>query len=204
MPWHIALTGRSRIEGKSSWFAPLNVSLFDVSDLSAPKMRKRVAFGAKDLGEDYAILNYEVAEDQDRIQKAFKVFADGIVAVPFTSTSYSNADACKNPASGVQLFEYKNDTIVKRALLPVVGNPRRALENGQEMIAVSDSNIRSFSLASLDVAKQTADLTIGTCVAKSLPQFGGNGGNGGADPMPNGQMGGWDGNDMRAYSGSCD
>jgi hypothetical protein len=32
------------------------------------------------------------------------------------------------------------------------------------MITVSDSNVRSFSLESLDVAQQTADLVIGACI----------------------------------------
>ncbi|HEY8079823.1 MAG TPA: beta-propeller domain-containing protein, partial [Labilithrix sp.] len=149
----------------------LNVSLFDVSNLDSPKMLQRVAFGAKDLGEDYAILNYELPEDQDRIQKAFRVFDDGLVVVPFTSSSsYYDSDGCSTNASGVQMVEWQSDTLVKRALLPVSGNPRRAFEHMGEMVTVSDSNVRSFSLARRDAALQTADLVIGSCVAKTLPQ----------------------------------
>lgn len=154
----------------------LNVSLFDVSNMAAPVMLKRIAFGAKDMGEDYAILDYEVPEDQDRIQKAFRVFDDGLIAVPFSSTSAAEsdgttADACDNPASGIQLVDWAGDTLVKRALLPVAGNPRRSFEKTGSLIAVSDSNVRSFSLTDHDVASQASDLVIGTCVAKSMPPY---------------------------------
>lgn len=43
---------------------------------------------------------------------------------------------------------------------PVPGNPKRA----GELLAVSHSNVRAFSLANLDVVAETADVTIGTCV----------------------------------------
>ncbi|MDB4992944.1 MAG: hypothetical protein JWM74_376, partial [Myxococcaceae bacterium] len=153
----------------------LNVSLFDVSDLSHPRMLQRIPFGAPSVGEDYAILNYELPEDQDRVQKALRIFDDGLIAMPFTSAalSYSGAgDACDSVKSGVQLIQWENDTLTKGALLPVRGNPRRAFRRDSEMIAVSDSNVTSFSLARLDRAQQTADLTIGTCVARSLPNQG--------------------------------
>jgi hypothetical protein len=69
----------------------------------------------------------------------------------------------------VQLVEWSGDTLRKRALLPLSGHPLRAFEHHQEMIAVSDSNVRAFSLSDLDVADQTADLTIGTCTAPNTP-----------------------------------
>jgi MYXO-CTERM domain-containing protein len=163
--------GVDRTDTKGS----LNISLFDVSDLSHPRMLQRVAFGAPSVGEDYAILNYELPEDQDRIQKSLRLFDDGLIAMPFTSAalSYSGSgDACDSVKSGVQLVQWSNDTLTKGALLPVRGNPRRAFRRDGEMIAVSDSNVTSFSLPRFDAAKQTADLTIGTCVARSIPNQG--------------------------------
>lgn len=151
----------------------LNVSLFDVQNLDRPQMIKRVSFGVTHTSEDYAILNYELPEDQDRIQKAFHVFADGIVTMPFTGSAsvYSGSgDPCDSFKSGVQLIDWANDTLTKRALLPVRGNPRRAFENNGEMITVSDSNVRSFSLATRDVAFQTADVQIGTCTPHSYSE----------------------------------
>jgi hypothetical protein len=166
----------------------LNVSLFDVTDLSSPQMLARVPFAAQGVDEDYAILNYELPEDQDRIQKAFAVYDDGFVAVPFSTTGTVGSTTCQNPASGVQLLQWANDTLVKHALLPVAGNPRRALELTGQMLAVSDSNVASFSLATPDVATQTAAVTIGTCVARTTPQ--GAGGLPGADMPGDAIMGG--------------
>jgi hypothetical protein len=143
----------------------LNVSLFDVSDADAPRMLARVPFATPGITEDYEILNSEVSEDQDRIQKSFRTFDDGLVVVPFSALRpYDAQDAgCANTGGGVQLVDWQGDTLTKHALLPVPGNPRRAFELGDAMIAVSDSNVRSFAMSNLDVAHQSADLTIGAC-----------------------------------------
>jgi uncharacterized protein (TIGR03382 family) len=146
----------------------LNVSLFDVANADDPKLLQRASFAQAGITEDYEILNGEIAEDQDRIQKAFRVLPDGLVVVPFSAlrpySYYSSGNTgCDNQGGGVQLVRWQSDTLTKEALLPVPGNPRRAFENNGEMLAVSDSNVRSFSLSRLEVAHQTADLTIGTC-----------------------------------------
>jgi hypothetical protein len=161
----------------------LNVSLFDVSNMDSPTLLKRVAFGANDIGEDYQILNYELPEDQDRIQKAFAVFDSGLIAIPFSSTSGYQSTGCSNPASGVQLVQWANDTLQKQPLLPITGNPRRAIDLAEHVIAVSDSNVASFSLAGPNVSVATASVTIGTCVTSSLP---GGGGPLGGDGYPGG------------------
>jgi hypothetical protein len=148
----------------------LNVSLFDVTNLDSPTLLSRVAFGSLGVTEDYQILNYELPEDQDNIQKAFRVFPDGLVAVPFSTEGTDGTTACQgNAASGVQLMQLSGNTLVKHAVLPVPGNPKRAIELSGELLAVSDSDVRAFSLANLDVATQTADVGIGTCVTPTLP-----------------------------------
>jgi hypothetical protein len=166
--------GLDRLDSNGS----LNVSLFDVADADHPKMLSRVAFSVPYVNEDYAILNGLVAEDQDRIQKAFRVFQNGVVVVPFTSPTpyYATSSLCDNPGGGVQLMEWSGDTLTKRALLPLPGNPRRAFENGGELVTVSDSNVRAFSMENMAVAHQTADLMIGTCVPDASPYFGPGGG----------------------------
>jgi hypothetical protein len=171
----------------------LNVSLFDVTDLGAPQMLTRVSFGSLGVGEDYQILNYELPEDQDNIQKAFRVFADGLVAVPFSTSGTDGRFACSgNAASGVQLMQLSGSKLTKHAVLPVPGNPKRALELTGELLAVSDSDVRAFSLADLDSANQTADVPIGQCVPATIPAqtglgFGGGFGGGGVvDPPFNG------------------
>ncbi len=141
----------------------LNVSLFDVKNLAKPRLLSRVPFGTPRVWEDYEILNAEVAEDQDRIQKAFRVLDDGLVAIPFSSLS---DPSCANSGGGVQLVAWENDALQKRALLPLPGNPRRALEHGGELLALSDSHVRSFSLAPANFAQTTATLTIDVCTPR--------------------------------------
>lgn len=138
----------------------LNVSLFDVRDLDQPTMLSRASFAAATFNEDYQILNTVMAEDQDRIQKAFRVFDDGTVAVPFSSP-----EGCNDRHSGVQLIDWTGSTLTKRALLPLPGNPRRAFQNGAEVVAVSESHVRSFALGDgrEGGVEQTAELTLGGC-----------------------------------------
>jgi hypothetical protein len=161
----------------------LNVSLFDVSDIAAPQLVQRVPFGPSFVNEDYEITSAILAEDQDRIQKAFRVFDDGLIAIPFSGTSTATGavngvvDTCVGLGSGVQLIDWTPNSLVRHALIPVTGNARRAIrrdgDQTQELIAVSDSNLTSFSIAQRDQPKQTADVVIGTCVSRSIPNSGG-------------------------------
>jgi hypothetical protein len=150
-----------------------------VSNLDAPQLLQRVSFGSLGVGEDYEILNYELPEDQDNIQKAFRVFPDGLVAVPFSTVGTDGTTACgSDAASGIQLMSLGSNTLTKHAVLPMPGNPKRAIELSQgELLGVSDSDVRAFSLANLDMSMQTADVSIGTCVMPTIPsQTGGPGG----------------------------
>jgi hypothetical protein len=135
-----------------------------------------------------------MAEDQDRIQKAFRIFSDGLLAVPFSGGNGS----CNVQGSGVELIAWTQDSLTARALLPVSGNPRRAVRRDstimKELIAVSDSNVRSFAIDQPEVVKQTADVVIGTCLPRTTPNGMPLGGyamgddvqRGGYDPMPSG------------------
>jgi hypothetical protein len=161
----------------------LNVSLFDVADLASPHLLVRQSFGPTGYAfSDAQIANGVLAEDQDRIQKAFRIFDDGLIAIPFTGSSYYSGGACA-VGSGVQLMEWSRTSLVKRGLLPVAGNPRRAIRRdsgqSQELIAVSDSNVTSFDIVQRSAATQTADVVIGTCVPRPstniVPVGGGSG-----------------------------
>lgn len=151
----------------------LNVSLVDVSDMASPRLVQRVAFGPR-LSEDFEITQGVLAEDQDRIQKAFRVYDDGLVAVPFSGGGLFSGDACRAQESGVQLLDLRPDGLTKRALLPVMGNPRRTVRRDsdlmKEIIAVSDSNVSAFAIDSRDAPRPTADVTIGRCVPRTIPQ----------------------------------
>ncbi len=154
----------------------LNVSLFDVADMDHPKMLQRVSFGSGSGSSDQNIVSYELPEDQDRIQKAFRIFDNGLVVVPFSGQFYMNGrssglgaqTSCEAYGGGIQLIDWNQDTLTKQATLPVAGNPRRALLNQGELIAVSDSNVTTFDLARRDVALETADLVIGSCEARPI------------------------------------
>ncbi|MCU0687591.1 MAG: beta-propeller domain-containing protein [Polyangiaceae bacterium] len=69
----------------------LNVSLFDVSDLDRPRLLRRVPFGATDWTSEAAITQAELPEDQNRIQKAFRLLDDGTIVVPFSARHHRRA-----------------------------------------------------------------------------------------------------------------
>jgi hypothetical protein len=171
----------------------LNVSLFDVSDMSNPTLVERVAFGPTNMYEDYMITNGVLAEDQDRIQKAFRVFPDGLIAVPFSGGGNSYGDTmCDGAGSGVQLLDWTRTSLTKHAFLPVVGNARRAIRRDspamKELIAISDSNVSAFQVDLRDSVVPTANVVIGTCTPRATPSGGGFGGGGGWG-NPQGQLG---------------
>jgi hypothetical protein len=162
----------------------LNVSLFDVADLAAPKMLERVSFGPNNLYEDFQITNGVLAEDQDRIQKAFRVFPDGLIAVPFSRPApggYQTFNTCTAEGGGIQLIDWNGATLTKHGLITMAGNPRRALRRqlvdgsvvkNDEVLGVSDSNVTAFDIGLRDAPNKTADLVIGKCVEKTAPSGG--------------------------------
>lgn len=168
----------------------LNVSLFDVSDMTSPTMIQRVSFGPTNAYTDKDIVDGVLAEDQDRIQKAFRLFDDGLITIPYSSGTSYDRETCQNQEGGVQLVEFTRTSLTKRAALPVAGNPRRAIRRdsavSRELIAVSDSNVTSFSIELRDVASRTADVVIGKCVPRTTSPTN----------MPNGGERGWEGNDV--------
>jgi hypothetical protein len=181
----------------------LNVSLFNVSDLSNPTMIQRVSFGPTTGFSDDMITQGMMAEDQDRIQKAFRIYSDGLIAVPFSGGTTWGGDACSANASGIQLLSWTPSTLERLANVPMTGNPRRSVRRDsdlmRELIAISDSNVRSFRIDNKYSPTQTADVVIGRCVPKQIvPQ------NGGGVAVPNGG-GGWvggEGNDLAFDEGS--
>jgi hypothetical protein len=131
-------------------------------------MLSRVSFGSLYSANDRTILTYELPEDQDRIQKAFRSLSNGLVVVPFSSST----DVCQGNRgnSGVQLIDWKQDSLQSRGLLEMAGNPRRAFQVGNSVIAVSDSNVSSFDLNHVTAFTPPSagrDVVIGQCVSKN-------------------------------------
>ncbi|HEX6277893.1 MAG TPA: beta-propeller domain-containing protein [Polyangiaceae bacterium] len=133
----------------------ITVSLFDVSDLEKPAMLDRVNFGG-DWGS--------LAEDQDRIHKAFNILDDeGLVLVPFSGWSNTDdADSCYwgRFLSGVQLIDWHDDALELRGVAPSVGQARRGLLHDQRLITMSDERVESFDITDRDTPSKRAALPI--------------------------------------------
>jgi hypothetical protein len=153
----------------------LNVSLFDVSNLKTPGLVQRVHFGPRGMFADSQVTSAVLAEDQDRIQKAFRIFQDGLIAVPFSSGNGS----CGTAGGGVQLLRWTRDSLTTSTFLELPGNPRRAVRRDspsmQELIAISDSNVRAFALNQANAQQPLADVVIGHCVPRTVDTSGLNG-----------------------------
>lgn len=119
----------------------LTVSLFDVSDLTAPTMIDRVNFGG-----DWA----SMAEDQNRIHKSFQVLdAEELILVPFSGNSYTQKESCRvyTYVSGVQLVGWANDALALEGVAESRGQARRALLHKDRLLTMSDERLETFDIA---------------------------------------------------------
>ena len=134
----------------------ITVSLFDVSDLAKPTMIDRVNFGG-DWGS--------LAEDQDRIHKAFNILDDqGLVLVPFSGWEQSaiDSDGCYQSRylSGVQLVNFGNDQLDLAGVAPAKGQARRGFIHDERLFTMSDERVESFDISDRTAPKVTATLPI--------------------------------------------
>jgi len=139
----------------------LHVSLFNVSDMANPTMIKREAFGG-----DWS----SVAEDQDRIHKAFKILDDlNMILVPYSGYSWDeNGGGCGSFTSGIQLFDFTANTLVKRGVAESRGQARRAFMHNDRLFAVSDEEVRTFNIADRDAPAKTAGLPLAAHVNRTV------------------------------------
>lgn len=148
--WHLEPRG-DRVLGvgfdQNNPLGGLTVSLFDVTNLTTPKMLSRVNFGG----------NWgQLPSDQDRAHKVFRVLEDaGLVLVPFSGWENIEIDGGKGycggrSAGGVQIIDYKNDTLTKRGAAPATGEARRALLHHDKLLTVSDERVQSFDIGNRD------------------------------------------------------
>ncbi|HEU4533064.1 MAG TPA: beta-propeller domain-containing protein, partial [Polyangiaceae bacterium] len=140
----------------------LNVSLFDVSDLSAPRLAKRVHFGG--IAADFA-------EDQDRAHKAFTIAPElGLLFVPFSGWSSPEADPCGRGAyqSGIQLVDFTDTGLALRGVAPQRGEARRAFLHKDSLYAVSDESVRSFALENRDAPARRGELALAHNVERTV------------------------------------
>ncbi|HET8934989.1 MAG TPA: beta-propeller domain-containing protein, partial [Polyangiales bacterium] len=135
----------------------ITVSLFDVSDMAKPTELSRVNFGG-DWGS--------LPEDQDRIQKVFRVLDDkGFILVPFygrSSGQRSDGSTCSygEYVGGVQIIDFARDTLTARGAAPSEGVARRALLVDDALISVGDEQVEAFNIADRDVPERISQLVL--------------------------------------------
>ncbi|MCC6648742.1 MAG: beta-propeller domain-containing protein [Polyangiaceae bacterium] len=140
----------------------LHVSLFDVADFAKPKLLSRVPFGGKWS---------QLAEDQDRIHKAFNILPEqGLIMVPYSGYSYDSEGgvSCGRYESGIQLVDFTNDSLTKRGVAPQKGDARRAFLADGRLFAVSDDAVRTFDIDDRDAPKQTAQQLLANRVNRTI------------------------------------
>ncbi|WP_437721952.1 beta-propeller domain-containing protein [Sorangium sp. So ce861] len=138
----------------------LHVSLFDVSDLTAPTMLERIHFGGS-WGS--------FAEDQDRIHKAFTILDDlRTILVPYSGWEQSGDAGCGTYRSGIQLVDFTTDTLTKRGSAPARGQARRAFVHDERLFAVSDQEVGTFNIDNRDAPVEITDLSLTTIVSNTV------------------------------------
>jgi hypothetical protein len=139
----------------------LHVSLFDVSNMATPTLLKRVAFGGQWSS---------LAEDQDRIHKAFTILDDqGLLLVPYSGFSYTQGyGGCRTYESGIQLVDFTANTLTKRGVAPAQGQARRAFVQDERLFAVSDAAVRTFNIDDRSAPAKVTDLALANHVTSSL------------------------------------
>jgi uncharacterized secreted protein with C-terminal beta-propeller domain len=137
----------------------LHVSIFDVSALDKPVMVDRVNFGG-----DWASL----AEDQDRIHKAFNILLDeGLILVPFSGGSWEQETCHYDYQSGIQLIDTAGDDLTLRGVAPQIGDARRALLHRERLIGITDKSVQVFDISDRDAPKTKDSLE----VARNISQL---------------------------------
>ncbi|HEX2879428.1 MAG TPA: beta-propeller domain-containing protein [Polyangiaceae bacterium] len=133
----------------------LTVSLFDVSDLQNPTMLDRVNFGG-----DWAWL----AEDQDRIHKAFNILDDaGLILVPFSGFVDDSLDPYQCAGgwqSGVQLVDWNADSLQLRGVAPARSQARRGFLHDERLFAMSDERVEAFDITDRDHPVTTSTVSL--------------------------------------------
>jgi len=138
----------------------LAISLFDVSTLSQPKLLDRVNFGGT-----WSWIN----EGQDQVHKAFQVLdASNLILMPFSGW-VTSADGCSSQSmNGIQLVDWKNDTLGLRGVASMVGNPRRGLLNNERLFAMSDDRVETFDITDRSTPAKKASIKLTHRVQSTL------------------------------------
>jgi uncharacterized secreted protein with C-terminal beta-propeller domain len=143
----------------------LNVSLFDISDMTKPTMLERIHFGGS-WGN--------FAEDQDRIHKAFTILdKEGLILVPFAGWEQQQGPGgewwgCGSYKSGIQLVDYSKDKLVKRGVAPQKGQARRAFLKDDRLFSLSDDKLRTYDITDRDNPQMKDEVGLAHKVSRTM------------------------------------
>ncbi|WP_437307140.1 beta-propeller domain-containing protein [Sorangium sp. So ce388] len=137
---------------------PLQVSLFDVSDLANPTLLQRVAFGGRDA---------RIAQERDRIHEALALFDGlGTLAVPYHETGFEAE--CSTLTTGIQLVDFTRDTLAKRGAAATRAQTRRVLASGERLVAVSDLGVEAFGIEDRGAPAKVAGIALATLASSTV------------------------------------
>ena len=148
------------------------VSLFDVKDLASPKLLSRVNFGG--------FVGLALPEDQrshsESVSRARRRRAS--ILVPFSGwnngVDFDKLSGCGSSyAGGVQIVDFKNDTLVGRGAAPSAGETRRALVQHDRLLSVSDERVQAFDISDRDAPKMTSEVVLSRYTFRALQLDGG-------------------------------
>jgi hypothetical protein len=138
------------IDDTNSW--RVAVSLFDVSDTSAPKLLSKVALGEN---ASWSEANYD--------EKALTVLPDaGLILVPFTGYTTNGQ------ASHVQLIDLAQDSLRARGQISDHLYPRRATLHRDHIVSISGREFISYDAANRDEPTLKARVDLAWPVNKVL------------------------------------
>jgi hypothetical protein len=92
-----------------------------------------------------------------------------MILVPYSGYSWNEFDGgCGSFTSGIQLFDFSENTLVKRGVASSRGQARRAFVHNSRLFAVSDEEVRTFNIDNRDAPAKTAGLPLATNVNRTV------------------------------------
>ncbi|MEY4582522.1 MAG: hypothetical protein RL701_7225 [Pseudomonadota bacterium] len=141
------------------------ISLFDVKDLTAPKLLSHVNFGGhSSFYPSVANLTHKLLHVVDDNR--------GLILVPISDRGQNDAaKVCggNEPAtSGVQLIDLQNDELHVRGLAGTYGTAQRALIAHDALITVSNNQVQSFAIQDRDQPTASSHKTLSKLTTRTF------------------------------------
>lgn len=131
---------------------PIRIAQVDTSSIAAPVVLDEVRFGG-----EWAWL---FAQRED-MHKAMTALSDQeLILLPFSfrplAGAASEAPRCDGPQSGLQLIDWRNDTLRLRGVATSALAVQRGLVHEQRLFSIGDKHVESFDVSDRDAPRSTA------------------------------------------------